>query len=426
MYRTLLFSLSLLWTISTECMAQDGFGSMDRLSEKLVRQQWQTHKQINAMAGVSLIGAQWRGLTSVNLEFASYPFAMRLTGSVRHGPLGQYTPDWNEAYDFLRLIQFARIQTKNIYARIGSIENMRLGIGHVINRYHSSTSWDARTVGSEVAWVGDMFGFSAFTADILFNNLIGARASVNLPYSSKLGINYANHTPTNLIAWSIDFQSEVFETGRIAFAPYISYAWYTRHGDGLAFGADVQSSGFLDILSFRLRAGAFYSSRHFIPGYIGSLFGVSNSQSRIIRNGADLQNIKPEDFSGLLLREARGVNDLLTEFELQIMERFWIAYSWRRHFGSQPLSEFHLRLFMRQGAYFTLEVGIDRLGERSFGDIFSSFSEQSVLILANVLRIRQSIFLRTEARYTFEPIESGTYYLVQRRFEPTLGVRINF
>ena len=398
---------------------------MNQLSEKLVQRRWQVHKQVNAMAGVSLIGAQWRGLASLNFELAKHPFAVQLAGNLRQGPLGRYAPDWNETYDVLRLIRFARVQTQNMYARIGPIEDMRLGIGHVVNHYRSSVSWDTRTIGSEVAWSGNRFHLSAFTADILFNNLIGARGSVNLPYSSKLGVNYANHIPTDLVAWSIDLQSEVFETGRIAFAPYVSYAWYTQHGDGLAFGADVQSSGFLDVLSFRLRVGAFYSSRHFIPGYIGTLFSVNNPQNRIIRRGAVLGNIMPEDYAGLLLREARGINDLITEFDLQILERFRIAYSWRRHFGSQPLSEFHFRLFMRQGAYFNLQVGVDRLGEHRFTDIFSSFSEQSALILVNILRIRQSVFLRTEARYTFEPIESGTHYLVQRRFEPTLGIRIH-
>ena len=425
-YRFLLLSLLTSPLSLTDCLAQDGFGGMNRLSEKLVRQRWQTHQQLDVMAGLSLIGAQWRGLALLNLEAASYPFALRLRGSVRQGPLGHYSPDWDEAYDFLRLIQFARIRTEHIYARIGPIQDLRHGIGHVVNHYRSSTSWDARTIGAELAWSRGIFEFSGFTADLLLNNLIGARASLNLPYAGRIGLNYANHSPTGLTAWSIDLQSELFETGRIAFAPYASYAWYTRFGDGLAFGADVQSSGFLDILSFRIRVGAFYSSRHFIPGYIGTLFSVNNDRNRILRSGTDLQHITSGDFAGLRLQEARGINDLLTEFELQIRDTFWLAYSWRRHYGAQRLSEFYLRLFMKAEAYFNLEAGIDRLGERTFKDIFTAFPDQSALMFATVLRIRGAILLRTEARYTFEPINSVPHYVVQRRFEPTLGVRMNF
>jgi len=426
MFRILLFVLLVFWISFSESKAQDGFGAMNQLSEKLVRQRWETLRQVDVMGGVSLIGAKWRGIASIHTEFARYPFAIQLLGSFRQGPLGQYAPDWNESYDVLRIVQFARIQTENIYARIGPIEDLRLGIGHVVNHYRSSTSWDARTIGIETSWGTGIIELSGFTADLLFNNLIGGRANLDLPNSSNLGINYSNHLPTDLVAWSVDFNSEIFETARVAFAPYISYAWYPAYGDGLAFGADVRSTDFIDLLSFRLRVGAFYSSRHFIPGYIGTLFSVSNPRNRIIRDEADLQNIRASDFSGLLLRESRGVNDLLTEFELQIRDTFWLSYSWRRHFGAQPLSELYFRLFIRAGSYFNLEMGIDRLGERRFSDVFTSFSEQSTLRFATIIRVKKSFFIRTGAQYTFEPIESSPYYLVQRRFEPTLGIRINY
>ncbi len=399
---------------------------MNQLSEILVRQRWQTHRQISGMAGFSLIGPQWRGIALLNLEVARHPFGIQLRGDMRQGPLGRYNPDWDEAYDILRLIRYARIQTDQLYVRIGHIRDLRLGIGHVVNHYRSSTSWDARTIGLELAWTNGRVGFSGFTADLFLDNLVGGRVSLDLPYASQLGINYASHSPTKLAAWSIDLESEIFETARVVFAPYASYAWYTTYGDGLALGADIRSSGFLDVLSFRLRVGAFYSSRHFIPGYIGTLFSVSNPRNRIIRGDSDLEHIKPSDFTGLTLEEARGVNDLLTELELQLGESFWIAYSWRRHFGSQPLSEFYFRLFMRNSTFNHLEVGVDRLGERRFSDIFTAFSEQSALLFATVIQIRGSIFLRAEARYTFEPIGSGLHYLVQRRFEPTLGFQTNF
>ena len=409
----------------TKSRAQDGFGAINSLSEKLVHQRWQTQNRFNALAGVSLIGAQWRGLVLLNWDFADYPFAGRLRGSMRQGPLGRYTPDWDEAYDLLRIIQFARIRTDNLYVRLGPIKDMRLGIGHIVNHYNSSISWDMRTVGTELAWTGGPVEVSGFSSDVRLNDVFGGRASLELPYDSKLGINYTNHDRTDLTAWSIDLQVAVFETGRIVFAPYASYAWYTRHGDGLAFGADVHSAGFLDLLSFKLRVGAFYNSRHFIPGYVGQLFAVSNSHNRIIRNEADLDDLAQDDFAGITLGEARGVNDLLTAFSLQIRESFWVEYSWRRHFGPQPLSELHFRLFVKRGPYFILEVGVDRLGERTFLGIFNPFAEQSGLTFATTLHIRKAFFLHTEARYTFEPIESSPHYLVQKRFEPLVGIRVN-
>lgn len=408
-----------------ECTAQSGFGSEKHLSEQLVRQRWQSHQQVNTMAGLSLIGSQWRGFTSVHLGYFRYPFSAKLDGTLRYGPLGGYTPDWDNAYDLLRVIEFARIQTDHLYIRIGPIQDLRLGIGHIVNHYRSSTSWDDRTVGAEMSWDAKKISIQGFTADLLLNNLIGVRATADVFLGIKIGVNYSNHLPSDLIAWSLDLEREVFETARVVFAPYVSFARYPKHGEGLAFGADVRSSGFLDLLSFRLRVGAFYNSEGFIPGYIGTLFSVNNPTNRIIRNNSDIEILSHDSFSGILLEESRGINDLLTEFELQIQDTFWLAYSWRRHFGGQPLSELYFRLFVRGGQYFTLEVGVDRLGERVFGNIFSAFSEQSSLMFATVLRVSHSIFLHTEARYTFEPIDDIPNYLVQRRFEPTLGIRLN-
>ncbi|MXZ05042.1 MAG: hypothetical protein F4Y90_06015 [Rhodothermaceae bacterium] len=85
----------------------------------------------------------------------------------------------------------------------------------------------------------------------------------------------------------------------------------------------------------------------------------------------------------------------------------------------------HFRLFVKRGPYFILEVGVDRLGERTFLGIFNPFAEQSGLTFATTLHIRKAFFLHTEARYTFEPIESGPHYLVQKRFEPLVGIRVN-
>jgi len=425
MYRIFLMIISLCCTVCIECTAQSGFGFENHLSEQHVKQNWQSRQHINTTTGLSLIGAQRRGFTTVNLNFYRYPFAARLQGTLRYGPHEAYAPDWDQTYDLIRVIQFARIHTDRFYARIGPIQDIRLGIGHIVNHYRSSTSWDERRIGAEVSWSMKRFTIQTFTSDVLLNNLIGARAAIHLMRDISLGVNYSIHLPTELTAWSIDIEHEVFEKASIVFAPYVSYARYHSHGEGLGFGADVRSSKLLDLLSFRLRVGAFYNSQGFIPGYIGTLFSVSNPTNRIISNPSGLENVASENFSGLLLKEARGVNDLLTEFEIQILDRFWLAYSWRRHFGGQPLSELYFRLFVKRGDYSILEVGIDRLGERVFTDIFSPFSEQSALLFATVFRIRQSIFLRTEARYTFEPIDTVPNYLVQRRFEPSLGIRYN-
>ncbi|MCY4001640.1 MAG: hypothetical protein OXF84_12660 [Bacteroidetes bacterium] len=423
MIRILTLLLLLFHVTHLRGFAQEGFGSEHLLSEQ---QHSQSYQIVHSQSGLSLIGTQWRGLASMNLHYAKDPFALQLRGRVTYGRQGHYTPDADELYDVLRVIQFLRIKTEHLYVRIGPIQEMRLGIGHTVNHYRSSTSWDARMIGSEIHWNHQRFTMQGFTSDLLLNDLIGGRVAVQLPSEFTLGVNYSNHFPTNLTAWSVDIKHALFRTGKIAFAPYVSYANYTQYGDGLAFGADIQSAWIWDVLKFRFRVGAFYSSRHFIPGYIGALFHVSNSHNRILKRGSDITAVTPDDFSGISLKEARGVNDLLTEFQLQIMDSFWLAYSWRRHFGGQPLSEFYFRLSFRGRRHFRMDLGIDRLGVHTFGDVFRPFSEQSTLLFSTIIPIINNIFLHTDVMYTFEPVGSMPHYRVQRRFESTLGIQIHY
>jgi len=423
MIRILILLLFLFRATHVQCFAQEGFGSENLLSEQ---QHWQPHQFIQPMTGLSLIGTQWRESASMNLRYANDPFSVLLSGKMRYGSMGRYSSDWDELYDVLRVITFFRIKTDHLYARIGPIQDMRLGIGHIVNHYRSSASWDKRMIGAEMDWKFQRFTIQGFTSDLLLNDLIGGRVALQFLSDATLGMNYSHHLPTEIAAWSVDLTHELFKTSSIAFAPYVSYAWYTRYGDGLAFGADVRSSWIFDFLNFRIRVGAFYSSRNFIPGYIGTLFHVSNSHSRILRRGAKVEKITPDDFVGLTLNEARGVNDLLTEFQLQIMNSFWIAYSWRRHFGGQPLSELYFRLSFRGRRNFQMDLGIDRLGVHTYTDVFRPFSEQSTLLFSTIIPIRKTIFFHTELRYTFEPVGAIPHYLVQRRFEPTLGVQLQY
>ena len=412
---------------SVICRAQNGFGAQDRLEERTTRYWWERQQRVQPMAGLSLIGAQWRGAAAVAYDWARSPIAARLEGTYRLGPLGTFKPDVDEWYDLVRLIAFARYEHRDLYARLGPLQDMRLGIGHTVNFYSTSTAWDARTVGAEFAWAKGPVSLAAFTGDVRLDGVSGGRLTIGAIQHSRLSLNYATHPQGDLTAWSSDLRVDLFDRGGIAFAPFASYAWYPDYGDGIAFGGDVHTEEFLDLLSVYFRVAAFYNSRHFIPGYVGALYGVSNLKARIVKADAELATLNPDDLAGITLSTARGVNDLLTEFSLRVGRNFSFWYYWRRHFGAQALSELHIRIFLRHGQHFLLEVGVDRLGEHSFWGIFSPFGDQSALEFTTNLRVAGPLFIYVRARYSFEALPSadGPRFLVQRRFEPLAGIRMN-
>ena len=396
------------------------------------------------MGGLSLIGAQWRAASSATLDIVTRPITARLNGTVRLGPLGIYGKDTDEPYDLLRLLAFARYNTprqKPVHFRIGLIDGMRLGIGHVVNFFSSSAAWDDRTVGSEFIWAGRVAEVAGFTDNVLLDGVMGSRLALR-PFaasrplylrSAQLGFNYVTDRSKRtgldprLEAFNLDLQFDLFQSG-VTFAPFGSYAWYPDFGDGLAFGADLHSTDFLDLFSFRLRIGAFYNSAHFIPGYVGALYTVHNLRTRIVKSGADLGDLHSQDLAGIDLAASRGASDLLTEFKIVFIRGFSLWYYYRHHFGRQRLSEFHFRLFLQYSEGLRIEVGVDKNGAAGFLGVFDKFGDQSALVFGADYRLAGPLFLYVRAWYSFELIggAEAPRYLVQRRFEPFTGLRFRF
>ena len=409
--------------------AQTRFGARDLLAEQLSRHTWERHRTVVPMVGLSLIGPQWRAAGGFRLDWSNHPAALRLTGRWRLGPLGGYASDLDEWYDLLRLITFARVDNNAVYVRVGPLRDMRLGgIGHMVNHYSTQAAWDARTVGAEMSLTRGPFTMDAFTGDLLLREVSGGRLRLRLPRRTAVSVGYALDTRRDLRGWNAEMQSDLFASGALVFAPFVSYARYLHHGESLAFGGDLRADEFIDLFSASLRLGTFYNSERFIPGYFGALYSVQNPQARIVKSGADLNRLTDADMAGVPLRAAHTSHELFTELNLLIGRSFRLRYYWRRHYGAQPLSELHLRLFLRTGQFLELGLGMDQLGKRGFWSLFHALEDQSALAFESTFRLIGVLMIHTEARYSFEllPDKNVPRYLIQRRFEPLVALRIDF
>lgn len=420
------------------------FGAADDPREQLQRVWWRRENSFYAMGGLSLIAAQWRGAGSLSLDLVTRSLSGKLSGTLRAGVLGEYEPDIDEPYDLLRLIEFIRYeppQNVPLHLRIGTLDRIRLGTGHVVNFFSSAVAWDERTVGAEFMWGGRLLELAAFTDNLLADGVVGGRAAVRplaftdnrVTQTLQLGASYvtdlAERPPgaARFEAYNTDVFFALFQSGDVFFSPFASYAWYRDFGDGVALGADLHSREFLDLLNFRFRLALFYNDIKFVPGYIGSFYTVDNLHARILESDAGGD---PTVLAGQPLDKARGANDLMTELHLLVGRRFEFWYSFRRHYGQQRRSELHLRLFLRAPEQLRLELGIDRGGLTSFFSIFESMDDQSALVFGTDYRIFGPLWLFLRARYSYERIDAGDdfnqRYLVQRRFEPLTGLRFSF
>lgn len=423
------------------------FGSADDPREVLQHVWWRRDNSVQVMGGASLIGPQWRAATNVGLSFVGRSFTGRLSGTFRLGVLGEYGADVDEAYDLLRLVEFIRYKPpvgSSVHLRLGPIDRVQLGAGHVVNLFNSNVAWDDRTVGVEFGAASRLASVRLFTDNVLLDGVTGGRIGLNPLFAAtearsrsfELGLTYVTDLATwrdpwePLTAYNVDVSFAVAQSGDITFSPFATFAWYENAGNGLGLGADLASPRFLDLARFRLRLALFYNGVGFIPGYIGSFYTVSNPRARILNSVAYLENEHEIRPAAPQLASGTGGNDLVSELRLLFFERFEFWYYFRRHYGTQPLSEYHLRLFFGIADRVRLDLGLDRGGLTSFFSLFKNLNDQTALVFNVDYNASGNVWVFLRSRYTFENVlrdENGvSHFLVQRRFEPLGGLRWTF
>jgi hypothetical protein len=451
--RFLLFGL-LVACKSAVAVAQPlPFGSSDDPAEH-TRMVWRgSQNTLDVLGGFSLIGPRWWTTANVSADFLTRTMGTRIRSSFRVGidttlagnPIGPNRPDFDEPYDILRQLEFFRFRVynpANFYLRLGPIARGRLGTGHLVNFFSSSVAWDERTVGGEFMVRTHVVDVAAFADNVLFDGIVGGRVALRpLTWSSderartlELGLNAVadlsrdeNGEPL-VTGFSGDLSFAAAIIGEAMFAPYVSFAWYEGFGSGLAGGGEFKSDYFLDVARFTVRLGAFHNSDQFVAGHVGSFYTIQNARSRIL-DTENVDVVSPEFTVGIPLADVESGNGLEFEFRAVFFERFEFWWQFKRHFGSQALSESHLRL-MFQTSRLRAIFHQDRAGLRGLLTVFNDLGDQTALNFETEYLVAGTFWVVVRARYSYERVadapDGTNLYLVQRRFEPLAGLRIRF
>lgn len=423
------------------------FGAADDPREDIQRVWWRHDQRLHLRLGPSLIARQWRTGAAASLNVVTPNLLARFSGMVRAGIYGTYDPDIDEWYDLVRLVEFIRLNQPTgspLHVRVGLMNQMHLGTGHLVNFYNSTIAWDERTVGAEIRLESPFVDIAAFTDNLMMDGVTGGRLTIR-PFafaqqlrtrSFSAGISAVTDIGTHradramLLGYNVDLSFIALGSESLHLSPFASFAWYSNFGSGLGFGATLQSRNFIDLAQFHVRAGLFYNGRQFIPGYVGSFYRINNDRARILRSSAYLVGEREIDPEGTTLSEAVGGTDLLTEARLAIFERFELWYNFRRHYGTRPLSEYHLRLFVTAPERLRFNFGIDRGSLGGFWSVFRTIGDRAALVFGTDYNVTDNVWIYVDARYTYEKVDEDAerveYFLVQRRFEPMGGIRLTF
>lgn len=421
------------------------FGSLDDPDEVHRVARWDRVRYVEPAAGFSLIGAQWRTALGGRLRIEGQVGSLLLDASARAGLYGTYGPDFDQLYDLLRIVRHVRLDPvgrRFTYARLGPLRRTRLGAGHLMDFFSSETAWDDRRVGLELRLGRETAAVYAVTDDVRLGRVVGGRATWNplagarspVLRSLQVGGSYVVDRSTRgrtdmdpVEAWEADLRVEAVRSGAFALRPFVSFARIRRYGDGLLFGADLEADNFIDLASVHARLAVQYAADRFVPGYFGAFYSVSNPRARIVESVDG--EIGPGSTVGVALSDVIASTSALTELRIHVFERFEFWYAFRRHYGPQPLSEMHLRMFLR-ARRFRFGLGQDRGGLGGFFTVFRPLRDEATLWFRTDYRVLRGVWVHAEARYTYERVDRGESpgprYLVQRRFDPYAGLRVRF
>lgn len=420
------------------------FGSADDPYETIPPHWWLRQSNVDVMGGVSLIGAQWRSAANVSATLLTRDTALRLAGTLRAGVFGVRDNDTDELYDLVRLVEYAKYQpsrASRFHLRAGTTDRMRLGNGHLVNFYSSRAVWDDRRVGAEVAWQSRSFVLQAFTGDIRLETVTGGRAQLkpfNWSRSERLrsvrmalsGVHDKQDLDgvESFRALSGDVQMTGANIGDILVSPFLSVAMIEDFGHGWGVGIDTGADNFVDLARFHLRLAYYRNTDDFVTGYVGSFYEVANPGARILQS----EDIDSDEPAGLAantpLAEIEASSEFITEIRIAFFDRFEIWSSFKRNFGSQALSEYHLRAFFSTQKL-KVQLSQDRGGLRGIFSLLNDLGDETSMTFRTEYEVTSLLWMFVTARYSYEEraTEDGVRtFAVERRFEPMTGFRFRF
>ena len=231
--------------------------------------------------------------------------------------------DFDETYDYLRIIRYLRYGSKGdeFYIRLGALDYARLGHGSILYNYKNSPSVDERKIGSELDVDFGKWGVETVYGDIAAASVLGMRGYVrplqfttakSIPIISNIevGATYAADIRSNagdttyngyLPPWSsalpmYDGASNSGGMGIIGFdiglpllrmpvidmTLYYDFAKILSYGSGMSVGLETNFSGMGLIKIFTKFERRFAQTDQYIPSYFDSFYELDRYAVDII------------------------------------------------------------------------------------------------------------------------------------------------
>jgi hypothetical protein len=419
-----------------------------RQPDNLLQQQ----QMMSGGIGMTVIDGKPYYLFNLAPELTFGKLGVGLDLNIRVGEDGQIrTEDFDEAYDYLRIIRYIRWGSKRepLSVRVGALDHSRIGHGFILYMYRNSASYDQRKFGAEFDMDFEQYGFESMYSDLAGRGVFGARGYLkplkystlaNLPVIGELetGVTIASdlHHDANktwgdgtgtkasavdngsLSIVGVDVGLPVLSLSSLQSTLYTDLAHIIGYGTGLALGIDLNFSG-LGIATIGLRYERRFLSDQFIPSYFNALY----ERERFI----PVDSTRFLSKAQLLAQSKAPGPGYYGEVNINILGTFAIVGGYQAFDDLPNSGTFHASL--ESGSALPgilLSAGYDR---KNIGQVFR-LDENSLLYAQVGYKPMPFLIVSTLYEWTFveEKNSSGQVigYKTQKRIEPKVGFLFYF
>lgn len=221
--------------------------------------------------------------------------------------------DFDETYDYLRIIRYLRYGSKGdeFYIRLGALDYARLGHGSILYNYKNSPSVDERKIGSELDVDFGKWGVETVYGDIAAASVLGMRGYVRpLQFTKVKAIPIISNIEVG-VTYAADLRSNAGDTTYNGYLPpsssslpvyggasnsggmgiigfdiglpllrmpvidmtlYYDFAKILSYGSGMSVGLETNFSGMGLIKVFTKFERRFAQTDQYLPSYFDSFY----------------------------------------------------------------------------------------------------------------------------------------------------------
>ncbi len=392
----------------------------------------ETYFTINLRPDIS-IGKFGVGL-NVNLLYNTQ------NGAIRH-------EDWNEDYDWARLIRYIRYGYKRdkVYARVGTLDAARLGHGFIMNYYTNEASFDRRKIGLEFDVDFGTAGFETVTNNLGRFEVFGARAYtrplrpyIDIPLVKDLtfGATYVTDvdpdsrrgTDDGIYALGFDIELPLIKIPMFNTFTYFDWAKIDSFGSGIAIGIEANLRLIAGVAEVSAKLERRILGTEFIPAYFDAFYEIQRYQplrdGTIFRKDTSRVNI-PVGVRSLvgIQEETKGV---FGELAGHILNTIRLVGNYQ-YLDQTPKSGI-LHLAANSGdkiPVLAFQANYDKMGIETLNDAFT-LDDRSIARIGVGYKVKPYLMLFMDYIHTFQFDEAKNKYKVQKRISPRIAFVYNF